>query len=112
MPHVRLRREPFCCVFKAQNVPELKQSSAPKYYKHEYFAEVVAFIQPIPTHENIFAVGKSGPNATFNLIFVGLGWPRVGEFVGFIIIFICFPTQCNSANRKHPNTKKDGLRFT
>ena len=23
----------------------------------------------------MFAVGKSGPNATFNLIFLGLGWP-------------------------------------
>ena len=27
------------------------------------------------------------------LIFLGLGWPWVGEFVGFIVMFICFPTQ-------------------
>ena len=38
----------------------------------------------------------------FNLVFIGLGWPWVGEFVGFIIIFTCFPTQHNSEYRKHP----------
>ena len=38
-------------------------------------------------------MGKNGPNATFNLIFLGLGWPWVGELVGFIIILVCFPTQ-------------------
>ena len=43
------------------------------------------YIKSIPTHEKISAVGKNGPNATFNLIFLGLGWPWVGEFVGFII---------------------------
>ena len=31
--------------------------------------------------------GKSGPIATFDLIFLGFGWPWVGEFVGFIIMF-------------------------
>ena len=45
--------------------------------------------------KKIFAVGKSGPRASLNLIFLGLGWPWVGEFVGFIIIFISFPTQRN-----------------
>ena len=34
--------------------------------------------KPIPTHEKVFAVGKRGINATFNLIFLGLGWPWVG----------------------------------
>ena len=38
----------------------------------------------------------------FNLIFLGLGWPWVGEFVGFIIIFTCFPTQQNLVYRKRP----------
>ena len=52
----------------------------------------------------MFAVGKSGRNDTFNLIFLGLGWPWVGEFDGFIKIFICFPTQQNLVNRKHPTT--------
>ena len=52
----------------------------------------------------IFAVGKSGPNATFNLIFHGLGWPWVGGFVGFIIIFICLATQHSLVYRKHPIT--------
>ena len=35
-------------------------------------------------------MGKAGPNATFNLFFLGLGWPWVGEFVGFIIVFDMF----------------------
>ena len=38
----------------------------------------------------MFAVGKSGPNifnATFNLFLLELGWPWVGKFVGFMIIF-------------------------
>ena len=46
----------------------------------------VSYIKPIPTHGKMFAVGKSGPNATFKLIFLGLGWPSVGELVGLIII--------------------------
>ena len=58
-------------------------------------------LTPIPTHEKSFAVGKSGPIATFNLIFLGLGWPWVGGFVGFKRIIICFPTQQNLVNRKH-----------
>ena len=37
-----------------------------------------------------------------NLIFLGLGWPWVGAFVGFIKIFIFFPTQQNLVYRKHP----------
>ena len=46
-------------------------------------------------------MGKSGPNVTFDLFFLGLGWPWVGEFVGFVIMFTCFPTQQNLVNRKH-----------
>ena len=41
----------------------------------------------IPTHEQLFAVGKNGPNATFNLFFLMLSWPWVGELVGSITIF-------------------------
>ena len=55
----------------------------------------VSYTKPIPTHEKIFAVGKRGPNATFNPFFLRLGWPWVGEFVGFTITFIYFPTQQN-----------------
>ena len=51
-------------------------------------------------------------NATFNLIYLGLGWPWVGEFVGFIIIFVCFPTQQNLVNRKHPITCRITCRIT
>ena len=41
-------------------------------------------------------------NATFNPFSLGLGWPWVGEFVGFIIICVCFPIQANLVNRKTP----------
>ena len=69
------------------------------------FLYSVSYIKPILTHEKLFAVGKNGPNATFNLIFIGLDWPWVGEFDGFIIIFTCFPTQQNLVNRIHPNNR-------
>ena len=53
-------------------------------------------------------MGKSGPNAIFNLFFLGwLSWPWVGEFVGYIIIFTCFPTQQNVVHRKQPNITAD-----
>ena len=35
--------------------------------------------------------------------FLELGWPWVGEFVGFIIMCIFFPTQQNLVDREHPN---------
>ena len=35
--------------------------------------------------KKLLAVGKRGPNATFDLIFLGLVWPCVGEFDGFTI---------------------------
>ena len=61
-------------------------------------------------------MGKSGQNATFRLFFRGLGWPWVGEFVGFMVIFLCFRTKQNFANRKHrnnnnpnPNRKHPGM---
>ena len=31
------------------------------------FLQSVSYIKPIITHEELFAVGKSDPNATFNL---------------------------------------------
>ena len=34
-----------------------------------------------------------------------LAWVGFGELVGFIIIFICYPTQHNLVNRKHPSMK-------
>ena len=67
------------------------------------FLQSVSDVKLIPTHERIFAVQKSGPNAIFNLLFLGLGWPWVGEFVGFIIIVVFFPTQQNFVYREHPN---------
>ena len=47
----------------------------------------------------------------FNLIFLGLGWPWVGEFVGFITVFMCFSTQHNLVNRKHPIYSETLLTF-
>ena len=44
---------------------------------------------------------KVALNATFNLFFLGLGWPWVGEFDGFIIMLMLLPTQQNLVNRKH-----------
>ena len=43
------------------------------------FSQSVSYItKPIPPHEKIFAVGRSGQNATFNLSFswvgLALGW--------------------------------------
>ena len=66
------------------------------------FLQSASCIKSNPTQEKIFAVGKSGPNATFNLNFLGLDWPWVGEFGGHMILFMCFPTQQNMVNRKHP----------
>ena len=61
----------------------------------------------MPTLKPLFSwVGQVGLNKChLKPIFswvgqVGLG--LAGEFVGFIIIFTCFPTQQNLVNRKHP----------
>ena len=52
---------------------------------------VVCF--PYETNLNIRKIIYSGKkvaqNATFNLIFLGFGWPWVGEFIGFMVISIC-----------------------
>ena len=71
------------------------------------FLYVVCFqsrkVKPIPTRDKLFAVGKRRPKCHFfTFFFGGLGWPWVGEFVGFMIMFLCFPTQQNLVNRKHP----------
>ena len=60
---------------------------------------VVCFLPVYKTNPNrrkvIYRGKKVTQNATFTLFFLGLGWPWVGEFVGFIIILRCFPTQQN-----------------
>ena len=43
--------------------------------------------------------------------FLGWVWPWVGEFVGFIIIFTCIPTQQDLVNRKHPGTSEKSCYF-
>ena len=57
------------------------------------------YIKSIPTHEKMFAVVNSGPNANLP----NFSW--VGEFVDFIIMFVCFPTQQNLVSRKHTNRR-------
>ena len=58
------------------------------------FLQSVSYIKPIPTHEKILCCGeKVAQMPLFTLIFLGLGWPWVEEFVGFIITFTCIPTQ-------------------
>ena len=74
------------------------------------FFEAGSYVKLIATHEKLFAVGKSGPNATFNLVFLGLGsalgWGvrRFHHNIYFELLVpgICFPIQHNLANRKHP----------
>ena len=63
---------------------------------------VVCFLYKTNPNPNTCCREKSGPNSTLNLFFLGLGWPWVGEFVGVIIIFICFPTQHILVYRKRP----------
>ena len=57
------------------------------------------YIKSIPTHEKMFAVVNSGPNANLP----NFSW--VGEFVDFIIMFVCFPAQQNLVSRKHTNRR-------
>ena len=47
-------------------------------------------------------MGKSGPNATLNLFFLGLGWRWVGESVGFILLFMFFnPTEFGESQKPY-----------
>ena len=96
------------CVPKYNELLYINRVFAEKEFGWARFLVVCSYIKPIPTHEKLFVVGKSGPNATFNLSFLGLGWPWVGEFVGFIIIFAGFPTQQNLVCRKHPSSSRYG----
>ena len=65
---------------------------------------VVCFLYKTnPNPRKIFAVGKSSPNTTLNVFFLGWGWPWVGESDGFIVTFILLPTQHHLVNHGHPN---------
>ena len=71
---------------------------------------VVCFLdKPIPTHEKIFAVGKSGPIATFDLFFswvgLSLGW-GVRRFHDNIHMF-AKPTEFGISH-EHPNVLTNG----
>ena len=59
-------------------------------------------INPNP-RKNYLLREKLAHMALSNLIFLGLGWPWVGEFVGFTIIFMFYNrTEIRIINRKHP----------
>ena len=46
---------------------------------------------------------------TFNLIFLGLGWPWVGEFVGFVVIFMFLnPTELGKSHNIVRNGSQSG----
>ena len=65
---------------------------------------VVCFLyetNPNP-RKNICLCEKVVQTPLFNLIFLGVGWPWVGEFDGFIILLVCFPTEQNLVYRRHP----------
>ena len=69
---------------------------------------VVGFLRktnPNP-RKNYLLWEKVAQAPLLNLIFLGLGWPWVGEFVGFMTIFTCFPTYIiwYTKNRNHPDT--------
>ena len=70
---------------------------------------VVCFLHKINPNQRkttkkylLWEKGPKIPILTEN--FLGLGWPWLGELVGFIIVFICFPAQQKLVNRKHPCT--------
>ena len=49
----------------------------------------VSYMKSIPNPRKTVCCGKTWHKCHFDLIFLGLGWPWVGEFVGFIITRIC-----------------------
>ena len=65
--------------------------------------------QSQPTSNNLlWEKVAATPLSTY--FFLGLGWPWVGEFVGFIIILKCFhPTQHNFEDRKQPIAPRNVL---
>ena len=78
------------------------------------FLQSVSYIKSIPTHEkNICGEKKVAQLPPYNLVFLGLGWPWVGEFVGFMIICTRYmfssPTEFGIANT--PFTYKVSLYF-
>ena len=55
----------------------------------------VSYIKSIPTHEKSLAAGKKSGGPKMPLLtyfFLWLGWPWVGDIVGYTVIFICSPT--------------------
>ena len=69
---------------------EIRPEHINRVFADKFFGQVgflvVCFLDKINPQYAIKYLpwGKCGPNATFlNLFFLGLGWPWVGEFVGF-----------------------------
>ena len=92
--------------------PPVSLQLPPVAWYHRVFAEnnvglgflsSVSHIKSIPTHEKMVAVGRSGPDATFSLIFywagLDLGW-GVRRFHDSICMF-CNPTEFRKS--QHPS---------
>ena len=64
----------------------------------------VSYTGSNPTHEKLFAVGKL--NCPKCHLKPGFSWFGLAsgfrEFIGVMILFICFPTKQNLVSRKHP----------
>ena len=57
-------------------------------------------------NEKLFAVGKMAQMPLLTYFFLGWVGLGFGEFVGFILIFICLPTQQDLGNRKDPTIRR------
>ena len=56
-------------------------------WRRHWLGESVACIKPIPIHEKLFAVGKSGPNATFATFNLSFLWVGVCRFHTNFFVF-------------------------
>ena len=87
------------CYFSAQPPPPLLGCLRRMNFGLVRFLEVCFLYKP----RGIFCCWKKvSQMPLFNLVFLGLGWPSVGEFVGFLIIVRCFLTQKNLVKSQTP----------
>ena len=67
------------CVPKYNELLYINRVFAEKEFGWVRFLVVCSYIKPIPTHEKLFVVGKSGPNTTaVKLLFLGVGLALLG----------------------------------
>ena len=92
--------------------PKIQTCGARQFGWVGCFLQSVSYMKSVPAHEKKKCSGKKVAQVPlFNLFFfVGLSWPWVGEFVGFIVTFLCIPTQQNLVNRIHLEWIRDRVR--